>query len=355
MRHVLRTFLLLLAPPVTVACDHGAVFSVEAPPPLGPYSAVLPRRLTFFSGDDRTPSVSGSRIVFSRQSDQEPSAYLPTGRETCLAFLPLEGGTLERTLCPHRLVPQPDSLVDTWFEPALAPDGSRIAFQWQRGLRISALGYLDNYLMVTDVDHPADTLAFRRLVRYVEPGQQNPRRADVATRITWVTANRLRFLATVERIFKVKGGGAERVTDTLYVPLAIMEADLTSGDMTVVPGSDSAIAYTAAPDGALWIVRERNPATLLRLDPTTGARSVAGTFTGPVRDLITVDGAPLAIVGTDRIERLLPATGSIAVVATFTAPPVHLAPAGGRRWVVELEQFLRPFGAPTDLWLYELP
>ncbi len=351
-----RLALLLLA---AAACGHDGPFAYAPPTFSQPLSAALPRRLTYHPGDDRMPSVHGDVIVFARQSDAEPAlTYAPAGRETCLAWLPLGGGTLLRALCPERFLGPTDTLVDTWFEPALSPDGRRVAFNWQRALRISALGYVTSHLMVTDADRPADTTAFRQMVRYVEAAQpgENPRRADIATRITWVDDGRLLFLATFEQIIKVKGGGASRVTDTLFVPLALMTADLATGSMTVVPGGDSVIAYAAAPGGGLWVVKAADSAALLRLEPSSGLTGPVGAFSGAVRDLIVVDGAPVAIVGDGAaIERLEPATGVRLRVGRFTGPVIRLAPAGGRRLVAEVEAGSAPFGSPPDLWLVELP
>ncbi len=352
-----RSVLLLCA--ALAACGHDGPFQYTPPASTVPFSAAFPRQLTRYSGDDRTPSVLGDVIVFTRQSDAEPAlTYAPTGRETCLAWLPLGGGTIQRQLCPDRFLGPADTLVDTWFEPALSPDGQRIAFNWQRGLRISALGYITSHLVVTSISRPADTTGFRRMVQYTEAAQPgaNPRRSDIATHITWEDDQHLLFLATFEQIIKVKGGGASRVTDTLYVPLALMRADLAAGTMSVVPGGDSVLAYTPAPGGGLWVVKAADSTALLRLDPATGLTSALGTFSAPVHDLIAVDGAPVAIVGdSTAIERLDLVTGARLRVDRFTGPLHRLAAAGGRRLVAEIESGTALFGSPPDLWLLELP
>lgn len=364
---------LVLASLAVAGCEHGAPGGVQGPGDVGPFSAALPRRLTFHDGDDRAPSVAGNVLVFARQGDAYANRdYAPTGREQCIAFLPLEGGTLQRLLCPHVLVFPADTFVHTWFEPVLSPDGSRIAFMWQRGPNVGALGYLDAVLTVAPVDRPSDATRTRVLVNYAEDGYY-PRRADLATRISWVDSGHLRFLATYERIFKVKGGGAERVTDTLYEPLAVMEVDVATGAARVVPGADSALAYAPAPDGGIWLVRASDSAAVLHLDPATGARSLVGRFSSTVLDLIAVDGAPVAIVaplldtaepeglprpivrGGAAVERLDLATGLLLRMTGFAGPVVRIAAAGGRRFVAEVERVLVPFGVPADLWLLELP
>ena len=344
-------WLILLA-----ACDHGAPF--ESPPPvgLGPFSGAVPRRLTFDPGANRTPSVAGGMILFSRQSSAEPGSYNSNGREECIAFMPVEGGSLSRTLCPDRLIPQPDTLVDTWFEPSLSPDGKRLAFMWQRAYRVSALAYLDAYLTVNDLEHPADTTGIRHEVIWVRPGVPNPTRAGVATRITWLGADTLRFLATREHIQKVKGGGAERVTDTTWDTFALVDLDLRTNLLSLVPGGDSLLAYAAAPGGGLWIVKDADSSALLHLDPATGALLPVGRFSSAVLDLINVDGAPVAITRAGvAIERLDVATGALSADSGFSGPARRLAAAGSGRFVAEIEQANVLFGAPPALWLFAVP
>lgn len=348
---------LILAPLALAACEHTAPGSVQAPLGVGPYSATLPRRLTFSVLNDRTPSVSGGVLAYARQGDAYPNlGYSPIGREECLAFLPVEGGTIQRLLCPHSLLPATDTFVHSWYEPALSPDGSRIAFTWQRGPRIGPQAFYDAYLMVVPVDHPADTTQIRAVVNYAEAGPI-PRRADFASKIAWLDAGHLRFLATWEQIYIVSRPPPARIADTVYVPLALEDMDLASRAITPVPGGDSVIAWAQAPSGGTWVVRESDPSALALLDPVTGLRTPVGRFGGPVTDLAAVDGAAVAITsGGGALQRLDPATSAVTVLATsFAGPMVHIAAAGGRRFVVEAQQATQPFGAPSDLWLLEVP
>ena len=365
-----RWLALILASLALAACEHSAPGSVQAPADVGPISAGLPRRLTFHPLNDRTPSVSGGVLVYARQGDAYANTgYAPTGREECLAFLPVEGGTIKRLFCPHSLVSPADTFVHRWFEPALSPDGARLAFTWQRGPNVG-LGIWDSDLLVTPSDRPTDTTRVRVVVNYSEGGYL-PRRATHAAKITWLGDDRLRFLATLEVIFKVKGGGAGRVADTIYEPLALEELDLTTRVITAVPGGDSVVAYAAAPSGGIWVVREPHRDSLLLLDPATGVRTPVGQFSSLVLDLIALDGAPVAVVdpvietdlvsafvifhGGAAIERLDPRTGLRTRLTGFAGPVRHIAAAGGRRLVAEIEQGTLPFGAPSDLWLLEVP
>ena len=368
----LRLALVCLA---VAACEHSAPGDVRGPQDVGPFSPDLPRRLTFHAGDDWTPSVSGSTLVYARQGSSYPSNYGTWGREQCIAFLPVEGGTIRSELCPHRLLPTADTLVHTWIEPVLSPDGRRIAFVWQRGPNVGELAFNDVFLVVVPVERPADTTQVRHRVIWTRPAVPNPIRADMATRITWADSSRLRFLATDEHIFKLKAGGEGRVTDTIFEPLALMELDLATGTSRLVPGGDSALAYAPAPDGGIWLVRASDPAALLRLDPATGVATPAGRFSSAVVDLIAVEGGVVAIVDPIRepasdesrtlvyivrggagLERLDPGTGELLPITNPLGPVRRLAAVPGRRlFVVEVEPELRSFGVPPDLWLFGLP
>jgi hypothetical protein len=361
----------VVLPLALAACEHAAPGSVQAPAELGPFDAALPRRLTFHELNDRTPSVTGNVLVYSRQGDAYPNLFYSTfGREACLAFLPVEGGTIERLFCPSELLSPADTFVHTWFEPSLAPDGRRLAFTWQRGPNVGPLSIVDADLLVTPADRPTDTTGVRVVVNYAEAGAF-PRRATHAGRIAWVGNDRLRFLATSESIYKVKGGEGVHHTDTLYEPLALMELDLASRALTAVPGGDSVVAYAAAPSGGIWVVREPRPDSLFLLDPATGSRTPVGSFSSRALDLIALDGAPVAVVdpvveagpvspvvwihGGATIERLDLQSGARTRLTGFAGPVRHIAAAGGRRLVAEIEQATVPFGAPSDLWLLEFP
>ena len=355
---------LLLSLVLAAACSHDGPYDIGPSPTVGPYSQAIPRQLTFYYLADRTPSVHGDQLVFSRQNDGEPDlAYTPYGREQCIAFMPAEGGTIQHQLCPNHLLPPTDTLVDTWIEPALSPDGKRIAFTWQRGYRISALALVDAYLMVTPVNTPQDTTYIRHQVMWSQPDTPNARLAQIATHITWVDSTRVRYLATFEHIIKVKGGGAERVTDTIYKPLALLELNLQTGVAALVPGGDSTIAYTTAPDGALWLVKSSDSSALLHVDPTTGQVTPAGRFSMSVWDLANVGGKAAAVVGPYHdghglwygVGEWIDSAGTTHRFPAMPGPWHRLAAWRGNQLVAEIENSVKLFGAPPDLWLLEIP
>lgn len=357
MRAVCQRFsVLAFSALAAISCAHGDFFSAPDPARNGPPSNSVPRRLTYSSLSDGTPSTSGGMLVFSRQGDREPGEYLPTGRERCIAIMPTEGGSIEKLWCPHQFIAQPDTFVDTWFDPALSPDGQRIAFSWQRGLRVSAIGFVDAYLMVTPIGLLADTTGVRHQVRWVETGgAQNPLRATVATRISWEDDNSVLFLATYEHILKVKGGGAERVTDTTFDGLALMRLDVRSGAAMLVAGGDSVVAYAAAQGGGLWIAKKGRP-EVWRLDPVTGVATPAGAFSQPVVELVDVAGMPVGItLDSLGIEYIAPGGPAQALQHGFPGKLHRLAAASGRRFILEVEDGTELFGSPPDLWLLAIP
>jgi hypothetical protein len=333
---------------VLAACDHTTPAGYPGPDPLGPFQASLPRRLTFSQGDDRTPAVIGGTLVFSRLEAADAGT-----RERCLAWLPVEGGRIWREACPPLQQAAADSFVDTWVEPALSPGGDRVAYVWQEGSLVSVLGFHRARLIVAPVSDPADTGGY---AREISISTSSGEIANSAIALSWASATTVRFLGTYEYIFKVKGGGLERYTDTTFQSLALMELDLPTGVLRVVPGGDSAIAYSAAPDGGVWLVKSAAPATLMHLASGADTVVAVGSFSTGVEDLVAVDGlAVAALAGGAGVEALDPASGGRITLGPFTGRTHRVSAASGRRLVVEVERDTTLFGAPANLWLLEIP
>ena len=122
---------------------------------------------------------------------------------------------------------------------SLSPDGHWVAYSWQQGSLVSVLGFYRTRLVVAPTAHPDDTTRFAWYINYAAT-------AGTVTGILkpeWLDADRIRFLGAYEFFFKVKGGGQERYTDTTFVPLALLEVDLRTGLVALVPGGDSATAW----------------------------------------------------------------------------------------------------------------
>lgn len=328
---------------VLVACNHSEPFGSEAPDPLGPPTATVPRQLTYNPWDDRSPHVSGALAAYSRYDGRDPVS-------NCIALLPAEGGSLAALHCP----PPPsaaDTSVSTWLEPALSPDGDRVAFVWQRGARVSALAAWSHDLVVAAAEDPAAPLVTAVLPQIL-PGD---RFANTAMDIEWSSPTALRFLAAYDSIVKVRGGGASRYTDTTLAPRAVMELDVTSGTIALVQGGDSVVAYATDAAGTVWIVPEGVvPEQLMRLAPD--GRREPGALLPYARptDLAFVDGSLVVAAGVTAIAWGDPAAGGWREL-DMPGPVHRVAAAGGRRVIAEVERGESEFGQPADLWLFELP
>jgi hypothetical protein len=327
------------------ACVHGEPFDGDRDP-LGPASEQLPRRLTFNVGDDRSPAWSGSGIAYSRYDPARGT------RAQCLALLPVDGGTLTGSWCPPDPTPS-DTFVSTWLEPARSADGGEVAFVWERGARVSALAAWTHHLVVAPASAPGAPTA-QVLIAGV--------RADsavynTASEINWNGAGRVRFLSAYQSIIKVKGGGAERFTDTTLIPGDLLELDVAAGTVGPVPGGAGIRAWTPVADG-FWAVA----ADVLWHVDDAGLRVPLAAVWPDACDVALVDGrAVIARLSPDTLAAgdttllvIDPATGASSTLAM--PGPVHrLTAAGGRRFVAEVEADGRLFGAPADLWLFELP
>jgi len=269
------------------ACEHSPPYGLAATDPLGPWGGPPPQRLTFSPGDDRHPAVTGGVLVYSRLDPDE------RGNERCLAFLPAAGGTLLHEACPGPPRTPADTFVDTWIEPALSPDGGRVAYMWQQGSLVGVLGFGATRVVVAPVAQAGDTSGFVWPIFYISPSGLP---ADAVSELSWVDDHTLRFLLGHEYIFKVKGGGLIRYTDTTFQSYGLAHLDLATGALSLIAGGDSAFAYAEAPDGGLWLVRNESPQTLRHLDPGADSATAVAVFSGTVRGLVTVAGVPVAIV-----------------------------------------------------------
>jgi len=340
---------LLVVLVLTVAsCGHEAPFAWAGPDTLGPFGDVVPRRLTFNPGDDRNPSVTGNLLVFSRLDGTH-------GRERCLAFLAAAGGTLHRTVCPPPPVSPADTFVDTWVEPALSPDGRQIAFVWQKGASAAYYTWTRDLVVAPTNDPGHPTFAWQAW--YVLP---DGRTATAVSKPMWLGPTTLRFLASYERVFKVKGGGAERMTDTLVDAYSLVDLNFADGvgrTVGVVPGADSTIAYTPVATGGVWLVKSSDSTRLLLLAPGADTTVGVAVFSAPVVDLADVAGVPVALLaGGELVEWIDLTTGIIGQSGAATPIRRIAAVPGTRRFVAEVETTADPLASVgANLWLFAVP
>ena len=329
-----------------LACDHTSPFATGEATNVGPYSQTYPRQLTFNLGDDRDPAVQGDTIVYSRLDPEHSSL------DRCLALLPADGGTIIAEYCP----PTEASTINAWLEPALSPDGTQIAFLWQRGDPVTAAPSADT-LVIAPVDDPTHPT----LLRKIDSLTPSDTELLYPQKPTWVNANTVRFLYSTYVITYVKTG-TPRFADTTIAGVSLVDLDVTTGAITNVPGAAGARTYTLAPDGGVWFTRfdstgALSAATLLHLAPGSSTPDTVGIFTAPVTDVADVGGVAVGLLLGDTIVEVLdPATGATTVLPPFPTPARRIAGAPGGRIVVARDVTMAPpYGDRGNLWLYQLP
>jgi hypothetical protein len=324
-------------------CGHSEPFATDPPDPLGPSSSDLPRQVTFNPGDDRAPAVQGPTVVFSRRTPEAPFGA------PCLAVLPAAGGTLRAEYCPPPPTPA-DTFVNNWLEPALSPDGSRMAFVWRRSARLSALAAWSHDLVVAPATSPGAPEVTLPLPRPLPDG----RFANTAIELRWADDHTLRYLAAYEFVEKVKGGGESRFTDTTFLAYALMELDTRTGEARQFPGADSVTAYADDGAGGFWVAwGDTTQAILMHLGPD-GTRTPGPPPPFTPTDLDRVDGELVIAGGVDRIALGDPSAGAWRFVGA-AGPVFRFAPGPEGTLVAEVERGESAFGMPANLWLLPVP
>lgn len=329
-----RVMVLLI---VALGCGHSEPFTTAPREPLGPAVSTLPRRLTFNARSDVTPSVAGDTIVYSRSDADRDDG------DQCLAFLPLEGGTLYRTACARGALA--DSVRDSWLHAAVSPDGRRVAFVRER-LRYRAGNLLERSLVVAPLDAPDSA-------QVVVGGYELPGGGIGSgyRDLTWRDDQTLRFLGGVE----LAGGGAVGGFESHGV-FEVAPASDAVGIPTAVPELADAVAYAPGDDGALYYV-PRDSTVVYRLAGGGPAEPVA-RFSGGTDDVligltdVAASAGVVAAIGlsvfpeTGVVPQLLAidlTAGTPPRVVPLVVPPERLAGVPGRgRVVVE---------SRGDLWL----
>lgn len=338
---------LVLTAGVVVACDHTSPFAYTPPQDVGPQDSAYPRRLTFNLGDDRNPSVLGDTLVYSRLDLSHSKS------DRCIAMLPVGGGTLIAQFCP----PVARDTINAWWEPALSPDGSQIAYLWQRGSFQTAAPQSDTLVIASAAD-PTKVLHKWKLDSLdASLGVV----LEYPAKLSWVNASTLRFLFSSFTIRYVQAGSYTRYADTTIASAGLVNMNVKTGRITAVRGAEAALTYATAADGGVWFTTLATQDTLLHLAPGATTPDTVGAFGRSPVDLANVDGAPVAIVFMPaivdhfNIERLDPANGTMSVVSVGTEPLRRIAGAPGGRVVAERELYEILYGAPANLWLYRLP
>jgi hypothetical protein len=287
MSGVGRPFRATLLLGMALGCGHGEPFTTVPTEPLGPPTELLPRRLTYNTRPDRTPSVFGDTIVYTRVDADRADG------DGCLALLPLEGGTLYHTVCARGALA--DSVRDSWLYPAISPDGRRIAFVRER-LVFRAGNLLERALVVAPLAAPDSAVVV--VAGYAIPGGEV---ASGYRKVTWSDDQTLWFLGGFET-----SGPATVEGFAPYGVFAVTLAGDQAGVPEVVPDLSFVRTYARGDDGTVYFVPSGSTAV---------HRLVAGAASELVAQFTGTDEAPL--IG---LTDLAASGGVVTVIGTLQFP-----------------------------------
>jgi hypothetical protein len=337
----------LAAAAAGVACGHTEPFATLPPGTVGPFPGGPPRQLTFNPLPDETASVHGDTLVFSRLDVDRADG------DRCLAFLPVEGGRLQREACARGMLS--DSTRDAWLYPAISPDGRRVAFVRERGSLQSSVPQ-ERALVVAPLDAPDSAVVVVRGVFPTPTGQLG----NAFQKITWRDDRTLRFLGGVDSVSHGTLSG--------FVPLGVFEIAADAAPTTppvAIPELADAVAYDLENDGSVYFIPAGDPIAVHRWVPDSAPALVVrfdsndGSTLRQLTDVAFAGGVIAAIGIFDYVEGAsqtrvawidLAAGGSQQDVYRFVAAR-RLAGVPGRRLVV-LEA---ADGGDPDLWLVGFP
>jgi hypothetical protein len=355
---------------LAAACEHSSAVESDPYPPAPPFSALLPRRLTFNTGDDRTPAwlADGSGIVYSTERQDR------IDHDRCLAVLPPEGGTIRATHC--QLDPTHDDSTDLMEAPAVSAAGRlffRQVVSWVGQQKLGSAA-----LMLGNADQPEQASVLRPLP-YTAPNG----RLHSSIRVPqWIGQDSLVYLA--EQLFYE---GSTFYPDTFTTGLDIVLLDLSGGEprFEVVPGTDYASGVDVSDDGASLYYTLGGDSRVYQRNLVSGTVTTIHDFGAGniVRDVQVHGNTLAAIIGRSVLYRFEDAHGyvqrdeggDLVVVNLSTAETSRFStdtvlfrhPAispDGARLVVETQpydtvhhQVVSEYTAPNhraDLWLFGL-
>lgn len=279
-------------------CEHSSPVQPEPYPPAPPFSALLPRRLTFNLGDDRTPAwlPDGNGIIYSTEREDR------IDHDRCLAVLPAEGGTIRTSYC--QLHPEHDDSTDLMEAPAVSGSG-RVFFHrvvsWVGQQKLGA-----SALLLGEAANPVSASLLRSLP-YTAP---NGRLHSSIRTPRWVGPDSLVYLA--EQLFYE---GSTFLPDTFYTGLDVVLLDLSAAEprFEVVPGTDYASAVDVSDDGKAIHYTLGGDSRVFRRELSSGAVSTVYDF-GPgniVRDAQIRESMLVAVVGRSVLYRFEDANGYV--------------------------------------------
>jgi WD40-like Beta Propeller Repeat len=353
---------------VLLGCEHSSPLQPDPYPPAPPFSALLPRRLTFNLGDDRTPAwlADGSGIVYSMERRDHAD------HDRCLAVLPPEGGTILSTYC--QLDPVHDDSTDLMESPAVSGTG-RLFFHrvvsWVGQQKLGA-----SALMLGTMGNPVQAAVLRPLP-YTAP---NGRLHSSIRTPQWIGSDSLVYLA--EQLFYE---GSTFYPDTFTTGLDVVLLDLSAGEprFEIVPGTDYASGVDVSDDGTVLYYTLGGDSRVFRRELASGTVTTLYDFGSGniVRDAQVSGTTLVGVVGRSVLYRFEDAHGyvqrdeggDLVLVDLLTARSTRFStdsvlfrhPAispDGARIVVETQPYdtvhhdvVSEYTAPNhraDLWLF---
>jgi hypothetical protein len=354
------------------ACGHGEPFDTGPQHPGGPFSNLLPRRLTFSPGDDRTPSwlPDGSAMIYSSEREDR------VDHDRCLTLLPPEGGAIINQYCPTD--PLQDDSTNLFTAPAVSSGGRVFYHKVISWIGQQKLG--EAFLSVADLSDPVAGTNITR-VPYMSPnGKIHSSIASPA----WVSSEAVVYVG--QMLFYQ---GSTFYPDTFVTGLDIVRLDLGGPTpvFQIIPGTThaSSVAVTDEPEVIYYTLG--GDSQVYRRDLATGAVTIFYDFgPGQIARDVAVDGNRLvAVVGGSVLYQYEPARleyvqrdegGDLHFVDLATS--THTVFEGDtvlfrhpvfspdrQRLVVEVSPFAPVHVGPdsdfnatnhrVDLWLFDLP
>jgi hypothetical protein len=323
---------------ILAACEHAQPFGAPPTEPQAPFTATLPRLLTFNAGADLTPAwlPDGSAFIYTFSLNR-------ADRDLCLGILPAEGGHQLRVICHTPAALDGDS-TNALLEPAVGPGGA-LAYVRESSL-LGAVAPNRRELVVASLAAPEPG---RVVVTFPYTGPDGQLR-DGASHVRWVGATALVYVA--DQVNYLTQG---TFADTIVAPIEIVRADLAGASpvLTIIPGTAQATSLDVDSSGAI-IYTLPGDTRVYRLAATGGAAGVLYDFgSAGVPSEVRVRGKVLVALINGQLARAT--VGDSAVVpmpspdSTQVLGRPALAPSAARV-VVQLTG-----GAPANLWLLQVP
>lgn len=353
-----------------LACGHTTPFTPGGFGTDQPFASGSPRRLTFNTGNDRTPAwlPADSAIIYSLQRLDRPD------RDRCLAVLPRDGGRIETEVCDRD--PAADDSTDAFADPAAAADG-RLAYVLASSLPADIAPRSTALVLGTlAAPYPGRTLL---TLPYFGPDRTF---RNGISHVQWLGPDALVFVG--ERVgYHASCRGCP--VDTLPTGLEVARLDLSgpSPGLAVLPGTGLASSVAAGESADVLYYTVSGDSRVFRRVVSSGTDSVVWDFgsAGIARDVSVTSRWLAAVVGGAvsfaydsalgyPVQRDLGgglhlvdrATGADSVfgagLAMFRRPALA---AGGTRLVAEAYPIVindrgdTLVAAVADLWEFDLP